>query len=102
MTSLDGVVGPVTLVVSLAIKLVGEPDQIRRNYLRRSTFGLSPILYALSLFSYVLWTVHGALRHDWVLIGAQSAGVVTTLVILGQMTAYRSRPDTTPVVQPTE
>ena len=77
-----------TAVVSISVKLLGEPDQIRRNWRRRSADGLSPLLYALSLGSYVLWTIHGSINGDLTLVVAQAVGVITSCVILFQIFLY--------------
>ena len=83
------IVGFATVVASVAVKVLGEPHQIMRNVSRRSTVGLSPVLYALSFLSYVLWTVHGILINDTYLIVAQSIGVVTSFAVISQMYIYR-------------
>jgi uncharacterized protein with PQ loop repeat len=84
-----GIVSLMTVIASISIKLIGEPDQIRRNYKRRSTVGLSPLLYGLSVLSYSLWTVHGLQTGDMAIIVAQSAGILTSGIILFQMWRYR-------------
>ena len=84
-----GLVSLLTVIASISIKLIGEPDQIRRNYKRRSTVGLSPLLYGLSVLSYSLWTVHGFQTGDIAIIVAQSVGIVTSGIVLFQMWHYR-------------
>ena len=83
-------VGASVLVISVLTKLLGEPDQIRRNWARRSTSGVSPLLYALGFSSYCLWTIHGFLQGDWFLVGAQSVGIITSGIVLSQMWIYRA------------
>ena len=87
--NVGSVVSVLTVISSLSIKLLGEPDQIRKNYARKSTLGLSPILYGLSLLSYALWTIHGILITDWTIIAAQSLGVLTSSIVLYQIWRYR-------------
>jgi uncharacterized protein with PQ loop repeat len=84
-------VGSSVLVISVLTKLLGEPDQIRRNWARRSTDGVSPVLYMLSFSSYCLWILHGLVQGDRFLIGAQSVGIVTSGIVLIQMWIYRVR-----------
>jgi len=86
-----GVVGIATVAASVAVKVLGEPHQIMRNFSRQSTVGLSPVLYGLSFLSYVLWTVHGLFAGDPYLILAQCIGVVTSFVVIAQMYLYRER-----------
>jgi uncharacterized protein with PQ loop repeat len=79
------------LIVSLATKLLGEPHQIRLNWKRQSTLGISPALYVLTFISYCLWTVHRVLLGDVYLIAAQSVGILTSGIVLAQIWLYRDR-----------
>jgi uncharacterized protein with PQ loop repeat len=86
---LDEIVGIAVVVASISIKIVGEPDQIRRNWMRKSTVGVSPVVYGFGFISYCLWTLHGVLRADPFLILARSVGIITTGIVLFQMWKYR-------------
>jgi len=68
--SLDFVTVITLLTVTFAIlaKVVGFPDQIRKNYHRKSTEGLSTTMIVIAVIGYTLWTIHGFLRNDWVLV----------------------------------
>jgi uncharacterized protein with PQ loop repeat len=88
---LDAFIRWAVLIVSLAIKLLGEPDQIRLNWKRKSTFWLSSTRYVLVFLAYCLWTVHGSLRGDIYLIVAQSIGILTSGIVLAQIWLYRDR-----------
>jgi MtN3 and saliva related transmembrane protein len=83
------VVGIVTTVVSILVKAIGLPDQIRKNYQRKSTLGLSVPFFILGFVSYGLWTVYGVLKQDWVLILGQGAGMITMGIIAWQIYIYR-------------
>jgi uncharacterized protein with PQ loop repeat len=85
------IIGILTTVLSVLVKVVGFPDQIRKNYRRKSTEGLSVPFYALSFLVYALWTLHGFLQRDWVVMLGQGLGIVTTGAILYQIYLYRSR-----------
>jgi len=76
-------------VFSVVVKVVGLPDQIKSNYKRKSTEGLSPWFVLSAFVSYILWLVHGFLVHDWSLIIGQGLGVLTTGVIVWQIFLYR-------------
>jgi uncharacterized protein with PQ loop repeat len=81
-----------TTSFSLIVKFIGLPDQIRVNYRRKSTEGVSTLYFILGFISYVLWGIHGYLAHDWALMISQGvAGVVTTGFILWQIYIYRMR-----------
>lgn len=89
--SFAGVVGFLTLVVGILVKVIGLPDQIRKNYNRKSTEGLSTTFMILALLSYSLWTLHGILRNDIVLIVGQGLGIFTTSIIIWQIFKYRKK-----------
>jgi len=69
--------------------MVGFPDQFRLNYKRKSTKGLSNLFYSLAFLSYILWTIHGFLQNDWVLIVGQGIGIITTAMIIAQIIIYK-------------
>jgi len=70
------IIGVMTVVIGILVKLIGFPDQFRLNYKRKSTKGLSTLFYILAFFSYILWTLHGILQKDWVLILGQGIGIL--------------------------
>ena len=85
------VIGFLTTVLSILIKVVGFPDQIRKNYQRKSTEGLSTTFYIMSFVTYLLWTMHGVFQKDWVVILGQGLGIVTTGIIVYQIFRYRKK-----------
>ena len=86
-----GIIGLLILVVGILVKLIGLPDQIRKNYNRKSTEGLSTTFMILSLISYSLWTIHGILQKDIVLTIGQGLGIFTTGIIILQIIIYRNK-----------
>ncbi|MCX6723576.1 MAG: SemiSWEET family transporter [Candidatus Staskawiczbacteria bacterium] len=85
------VIGILTTVFSLLTKLIGFPDQIKKNYERKSTEGISLWFFLLSFISYALWTAHGILQNDWVVYLGQGLGVITTGAILTQIWIYKRK-----------
>jgi uncharacterized protein with PQ loop repeat len=85
----DAIVALLTTILSVIVKIVGFPDQIRSNYAHKSTTGLSGWFVVSAFLSYVMWTVHGFLAHDRSLIIGQGLGVLTSGVIVGQIFLYR-------------
>jgi len=85
------IIGILTTILSLLAKLVGFPDQIKKNYTRKSTEGVSSTFFILAFLSYLLWTIHGILKNDWVVYIGQGLGVITTGVVLFQIYLYRKR-----------
>ncbi len=85
------VVGFFTVILSVLTKIVGLPDQIKINYKRKSTEGLSVIFFALGLSSYVLWTIYGILTNDLVVAIGQGVGVITMGIVAFQIYIYRGK-----------
>lgn len=85
------IVGFLTTVFSILVKVIGFPDQIRKNYKRKSTEGVSTSFYVIAFFTYILWTLHGVLQNDWVVILGQGLGVLTTGAVVYQILAYRKK-----------
>jgi uncharacterized protein with PQ loop repeat len=86
-----GIIGFFTLVFGILVKVIGFPAQIKKNHERKSTEGLSTTMIVLTLLAYILWTIHGFVRNDWVLIWGQGIGIITTGIILWQIMEYRRR-----------
>lgn len=91
ITTIAVVVGVLTTVLSILVKVVGFPDQIRQNFKRKSTEGVSTAFYILSFIVYILWTLHGALANDWVVILGQGLGILTTGAIVYQIFLYKKK-----------
>jgi uncharacterized protein with PQ loop repeat len=89
ITTIAAIVGILTVVFSLLSKVIGFPDQMRKNYKRKSTKGLSSAFIILAFISYSLWALHGIFQNDPVLTIGQGIGVITTGLILYQIWIYR-------------
>jgi len=89
--SFAAIVGAATVFVGVLVKLLGFPDQFLKNHKRKSTEGLSSVFFLLAFLSYALWTLHGYLQKDWVLIIGQGAGVLTTGAIVYQIIVYKKK-----------
>ena len=85
------IVGILTTILSVVIKVVGFPDQMRKNFKRKSTEGVSTAFYVLSVITYVVWTLYGLLRGDIVVVISQALGIITTGIIVYQIFIYRRR-----------
>lgn len=86
-----GAIGFLTLTIGILVKVIGLPDQIKKNYHRKSTEGLSTAFMFLSLIAYSLWTIHGILQKDMVLVFGQGLGIVTVGIIMFQIYIYRKK-----------
>lgn len=90
--TLVALVGTIVSFLSIASKLIGPPDQIRLNWKRKSTEGLSLAFYAMSFVTYFFWALYGALRGDWVVFIAHGTlGCVVTGIVLFQFYLYRKK-----------
>lgn len=85
------IIAILTLIFGILAKVIGFPDQIRKNYKRKSTEGLSTIFIVIGVIGYTLWTIHGLLRNDWVLVIGQGLGIIVTGIILIQILYYKNR-----------
>ena len=85
------IIGILTLTMGILVKAIGFPDQFRLNYKRKSTKGVSVLFYSLAFISYILWTLHGFLGKDWVLVLGQGLGILTTGMIIVQIIIYRKK-----------
>ena len=83
------VVGFLTVLSSYAIKFIGFPDQIRKIKKTKSVNGISIYLFIFSFISYILWTLYGLLKNDWVVIAGQSVGIIVSGVVLFQILKYK-------------
>jgi len=80
-----------TVVSSIAIKIIGYPDQIRKIIKTKRVDNISILNYWLTVITYVFWTIHGIIKNDLVIILAQSLGILTSGVLLIVTLRYRQR-----------
>lgn len=80
-----------TVVSSIAIKVVGYPDQIRKIIKTKRVDNISILNYWLTVLTYIFWTIHGIIKHDLVIILAQSLGIATSAILLIVTLRYKRR-----------
>jgi uncharacterized protein with PQ loop repeat len=83
------IIGILTIVSSLSVKLIGYPAQIVKIQKNKKVDGLSITLAIISFVTYIFWTLHGIVKQDNVIIVAQSMGVFTSGIVLFQIIKYR-------------
>lgn len=84
------IVGIIVAGLSIASKMIGAPHQIRKNWQRKSTEGLSLVSFSMSFITYSFWALYGALKEDWVIFLAHgSLGCLVTGIVLFQFYTYR-------------
>lgn len=80
-----------TIVSSLAIKVIGYPAQIKAIQKNKSVEGVSLTLSILSVVAYICWTIHGILKNDPVVFWGQALGVIMSIIVLLQVLYFRKR-----------
>lgn len=80
-----------TVVSSIAIKIIGYPDQIRKRIKTKRVDNISILNYWLTVITYIFWTIHGIIKHDLVIILAQSLGILTSGILLMVTLRYKQR-----------
>lgn len=91
IATITGIVGIITIILGILVKIIGFPDQIRKNYKNKSTKGISTTFFILSFCAYLSWTLHGILIKDMVVVIGQGLGIITTGAILWQVYVYREK-----------
>lgn len=83
------IIGILTVATSLAVKIIGYPNQILQIHKSKKVDNISLTLAVTSFITYVCWTIHGILKKDVVVIAGQSLGIVTSGILLFQILKYR-------------
>lgn len=76
------IVSNLAIIVSLSLKLVGFPSQIKKVRDNGTTEGISVIYFVLGFITYSLWTLHGILINDMTVIIGQGLGVIACGILL--------------------
>ena len=79
---LIAIIGAMTIVSSFALKFIGFPSQIRTIQKSKSTEGVSLTLFVIAFINYILWTLHGVVKNDWVTIIGQGIGIFVSGIAL--------------------
>ncbi len=89
----EQIISTLTVASTLAVKLIGFPNQIQKIRKSGSLEGVSVLYFALVFITYILWTVHGLLRNDKTIIIGQGVGVIASgiLVVLLFVTWRKSK-----------
>jgi uncharacterized protein with PQ loop repeat len=89
--SLELIIGPLTIAWAFVVKFVGFPSQIKRIHQNKSIKDISTTYFVIGFIAYVLWTIHGIVKQDMVVIIGQGLGIITTGIILGQIIYYKRK-----------
>ncbi len=85
--------GLTALVITIIYTCIGLPSQIRRNYITKSTTGLSLSMVAMLTCTFAIWLAYGITvsPRNWYIIGANLPGAVFAIIMLAQFRIYRRR-----------
>lgn len=89
MNELDKIVGIATLVLSIASRFIGFPDQIRKIKKTKNVESISLPFFGIAFVACVFWVIHGILIKDWVTIIGQGIGAFFCGVIVLLIFKYR-------------
>lgn len=76
------IISNLAIVVSLSLKLIGFPSQIKKVSDNRTTEGISVTYFVLGFVTYSLWTLHGILTNDLTVVIGQGLGVIACGILL--------------------
>ena len=76
------IISNLAIIVSLLLKLIGFPSQIKKVNDNKTTEGISVTYFVLGFITYSLWTLHGILTNDMTIIIGQGLGVVACGILL--------------------
>ncbi len=83
--------GWVAMIVSVSYTCLGLPMQARKNYVNKSTAGLSGIMVIMLVLVFSSWIFYASVKSppDWYIIVSNSPGLICAIVLLYQFRIYR-------------
>lgn len=87
----EGIISTLTVIASLAVKLIGSPSQIRQLIKTKNSESVSLLQWVLVFTSYVLWLLHGIIKKDITVIVGQGIGIITSGLIVFFIIKYRKK-----------
>ena len=77
--------------ITLVYTAFGLPMQIRKNFLNKSTTGLSLLMTILMFFTFSSWVFYSFLKRDWYIFVPNFVGGLGALTIVFQFGIYKKR-----------
>ncbi|MFA7201788.1 MAG: SemiSWEET family transporter [Candidatus Paceibacterota bacterium] len=87
--NLVNILGTIATGTSLILIFWGFPDQIWKNYKRKSFEGMSSVLIITALITYLFWGSYAWARGDTFLKIAQTTGFFFCLILVIQIYLYK-------------
>jgi uncharacterized protein with PQ loop repeat len=87
------IVGMAAFFITVIYTCIGLPIQVRRNYINKSTTGISLFMIVVLFFTFSSWIAYGLAKapKDWYIIASNIPGAGWVFVILFQFWIYRSK-----------
>ncbi|MGQ0793987.1 MAG: SemiSWEET family transporter [Deltaproteobacteria bacterium] len=87
---LADIVGWAAFLITVTYTCVGLPIQVRKNYLTKSTSGLSLFMMGALFLTFSVWIVYGSVKspRDWFIIASNIPGAIWAFVMLCQFRIY--------------
>ncbi len=87
------VIGWIAFSITVVYTCIGLPIQVRKNYVKKSTAGLSFFMMVVLFFTFSIWITYGLVKSpkDWYIIGSNIPGMGCVSIILCQFWIYRSK-----------
>ena len=79
----------ITVILSLIVTGMGLTAQVYKNYLRKSTEGLSAFYFTILAISYSFWSFYGFTQQDLVLIIPMTLGAFVSWIVVSQFFFYK-------------
>lgn len=91
--SLSDAAGWSAMAITVIYSCIGLPAQVRKNYINKSTAGLSVFMTAVMFLTFVNWTAYALLKQppDWYIAVSNSPGIIGSLTLLCQFRIYKKR-----------
>jgi uncharacterized protein with PQ loop repeat len=102
MITFEEVISTLTLISTLAVKLIGFPSQIHKVRKAGSIESVSVVYFVLGFVTYSLWTIHGIVSHDTTVIVGQGMGVLASGVLLAVLYSVAKKASSQKAVDPTK
>ena len=85
-------IGCTALIITLTYTCLGLPAQIRKNYVNKSTAGLSLFMTIMLLLTFSSWVTYALVKspQDWYIAGSNFPGAICVVIVLCQFRLYRA------------
>ena len=88
MSTVD-IVGWAATIITVVYTMFGIPVQIKSNYQRKSTEGLSLFLFSFLFLTFLSWVIYGVLKSDYFIVVPNGLGAFFAAIILIQIFQYK-------------